>query len=116
MAWKQLIRLSHKLLPATARSLKTETAAIYPLICIMLTLSEAIALISSVYYCTHWLHKESNLTQFTSAGGVKKRERGSFLPSVGMRKTNTESDRSAVGHLEIEDRVAMVALLLFIRP
>lgn len=48
--------------------------------------------------------------------GSEKKERGSFLPSVGMRKTNTESDRSAVGHLEIEDRAAMVALLLFIRP
>lgn len=78
MAWKQFIHLSRKLLLVTAGALKPELAAIYLLICIMLTLSEAIALISSVYYCTHWLHKESNLTQFTSAAGLQK-ERGSFL-------------------------------------
>lgn len=34
-------------------TLQPEPAAIYLLLCIMLTLSEAIALISSVYYCTH---------------------------------------------------------------
>lgn len=53
MAWKQFINLPHKLLLVTACALKPELAAIYLLICIMLTLSEAIALISSVYYCTH---------------------------------------------------------------
>lgn len=67
MTWKQPIHLLYKLLPVTARALKTDPAAIYLPIRLMLTLSEAIALISSVYYCTRWLHKESNLTQFTSA-------------------------------------------------
>lgn len=53
IAWKQFIHLSHKLLLVTACALKLEPAAIYLLIRIMLTLSEAIALISSAYYCTH---------------------------------------------------------------
>lgn len=78
MTWKQFIHLPCKLLLVTACTLKPEPAAIYLLICIMLTLSEAITLISSVYYCTCWLHKESNLTQFTSAA-EKKKQRGSFL-------------------------------------
>ncbi len=53
MAWKWFIHLPHKLLLVTASALKPEPAAIYLLICIKLTLSEVIALISSVYYCTH---------------------------------------------------------------
>lgn len=52
-AWKQFIHLSHNRLLVTACALKPEPAAIYLLICTMLTLSEAIALISSVYCCTH---------------------------------------------------------------
>lgn len=110
MAWQQFIQISHKLLLVTACALKPEPAAIYLLICIMLTLSEAIALISSAYYCTHQLHKESNLTQFTSAAGVKK-ERGSFL--LWEWRGQTESHRSAVGHSETEGWNS--GLLLFIR-
>ncbi len=53
MAWKWFIHLPHKLLLVAASALKPEPAAIYLLICIKLTLSEVIALISSVYYCTH---------------------------------------------------------------
>lgn len=110
MAWKQFIHLSHKLLLVTACTLKPEPAVIYLLICIMLTLSEAIALISSVYYCTHWLHKESNLAQFTSAAGLrKKKKRKRKLPSVGMERTNTESHRSAAGHLGKEYKPGIVA-------
>lgn len=52
-AWKQFIHLPHKLLLVEVCTLKPEPAAIYLLICIMLTLSEVTALISSVYYCTH---------------------------------------------------------------
>lgn len=97
MTWKQSIHLVCKLLPVRAWALKPDPAAIYLSIRLMLTLSEAIALISSVYYCTRWLHKESNLTQFTSAAEKKKKERKRKLPSVGMERTNTRSHRSAEG-------------------
>lgn len=79
MTWKQSIHLLRKLLPESASALKRDPTAIYLSIRRMLTLSEAIVLISSVYYCIRWLHKESNLTQFASAAEKKKTERGSFL-------------------------------------
>lgn len=95
MTWKQPIHLLYKLLQLTASALKPDPAAIYLLIRLMLTLSEAIALISSVYYYTRWLHKESNLTQFTNAVQKKKRKRK--LPTVGMVRTNTRSHSGAEG-------------------
>lgn len=78
MGWKKLIHLSHKPLLLTAHSLKSELAEMYLLICIMSTLSSAIALISSVYYCTDNLQKVSNLTQFVSVAELKKKEEAAF--------------------------------------
>ena len=74
----------------------------------MLALSEAIAVISLVYYCTHSLHKASNLTQFTSAEGIEKKKEEASFGGNGEDKLY----RSVLGLLKMEDRAAIVGCLL----